>query len=166
MADAYLLDTNIASALWDAYHAKHEEFRQRVTEIGDAPVYVSVVTLAEVEYGLKTAAKIDEGRQAQVRATMRGFEALPLDHHIVEHYAELRARLFRKHSPRNAKGRLTSKRVPDLWERTPDKLLGIQENDLWNAALAVERNLVFVTNDRMSRIVEVAGDDLRIERWG
>ena len=56
--------------------------------------------------------------------------------------------------------------VPDLWERTPDKLLGIQENDLWQASVAMERNLVLVTNDRMSRIADVAGPDLRIGRWG
>jgi len=45
------------------------------------------------------------------------------------------------------------------------KVLGIQENDLWIAAQAIERNLILVTNDGMSRIREIASE-LRIEDWG
>ena len=66
---------------------------------------------------------------------------------------------MRRHSHR------AHKRVPDLWERTPDKLLGIQENDLWLASQAMERDLVLVTGDRMKHIVEVAGQDLRTLKW-
>jgi len=165
VSDAYLLDTNIASALWDKCHENHAPFRERLETLGDAPVYVSVVSLAEVEYGLKTAPRIDERRQRSVRARMRAFEVLALDRHVVEYYAELRARLFRKYSPKNSRGRLKAKLVPDLWERSPDKLLGIQENDLWIASVAVERNLVLVTSDRLTHIQAVAGDDLRVERW-
>ena len=165
MEDAYLLDTNIASALWDEHHEKHAPFRGRIGALGDAPVFVSVITLAEVEYGLRIAPRIDVARQRMVRANMSEFTALRLDPHVVENYAELRARLFKKYSPKDARGRLRAKRVPDLWERSPDKLLGIQENDLWNASLAVERNLVLVTNDRMTHIEDVAAGDLRIERW-
>jgi len=165
VSDAYLLDTTIASALWDKCHENHAPFRERLDRLGDAPVYVSVVSLAEVEYGLKTAPRIGEQRQRSVRARMRAFEVLALDRHVVEYYAELRARLFRKYSPKNSRGRLKAKIVPDLWERSPDKLLGIQENDLWIASAAVERNLVLVTNDRLTHIQAVAGDDLRVERW-
>jgi predicted nucleic acid-binding protein len=42
--------------------------------------------------------------------------------------------------------------------------LGIQENDLWMAAQALEYNLVFVTNDKMERIREVCAD-LQLENW-
>ena len=165
MSDTYLLDTNIASALWDEYHRNHRAFRERLAKLRDAAVCVSVVSLAEVEYGLKIAPRIDEERQRGVRTNMSRFEVLALDRHVVEYYAELRARLFRKYSPKNSRGRLTAKVVPDLWERSPDKLLGIQENDLWIASVAVERNLVLVTSDRLTHIQAVAGDDLRVERW-
>jgi len=165
VSDAYLLDTNIASALWDKCHENHTGFRERLGRLGEAPVYVSVVSLAEVEYGLRIAPRIDGERQRRVRANMSQFKVLALDRHVVEYYAELRARLFSKYSPRNSRGRLTAKVVPDLWERSPDKLLGIQENDLWIASAAVERNLVLVTSDRLTHIQAVAGDDLRVERW-
>ncbi|MFP4057401.1 MAG: type II toxin-antitoxin system VapC family toxin [Candidatus Brocadiia bacterium] len=165
MSNVYLLDTNIASALWDELHPNYTAFRERVARLRGSRVYVSVISLAEVEYGLKTAPRVDEERQDKVRANMRRFQVLPLTHHVVEYYAELRARLFRKHSPRNKRGRLAAKVLPDLWERTPDKLLGIQENDLWIASLALERNLVLITNERMTHIRSVAADDLRIELW-
>ena len=165
MLDAYLLDTNIASALWDERHADHSSFRAKVGALAEDRVFVSVITIAEVAYGLRVAPNIDRRRHEMVRRNMASYVVMPFDRHVSESYAELRARLFKKHSPRDARGRLTAKVVPDLWERTPDKLLGIQENDLWQASLAMERNLVLVTNDRMSKIVEVAGQDLRTERW-
>ena len=165
MQDGYLLDTAIASALWDEKHKKHGVFRERLRALGDAPVFVSVVSLAEVEYGLRIAPRIDRGRQAKVRSRMAQYTALPLDQHVIEGYAELRSRLFKKHSPRDRRGRLTAKRVPDLWERTPDKLLGIQENDLWLASVAMERNLVLVTTDRMRHIALAAGTDLHVDSW-
>jgi len=163
--DAYLLDTSIASALWDALHVKHAVFRGRWQKLASDRVFVSVVSLAEVEYGLRVAPNIDHERQRRVRQAMWSFVALPLDRHVVESYAELRARLFARHSRRNARGRLTAKVVPDLWERTPDKLLGIQENDLWLASVAMERNLVLITTDRMAHIAQAAGTDLRLDLW-
>jgi predicted nucleic acid-binding protein len=42
--------------------------------------------------------------------------------------------------------------------------LGIQENDLWIAAQALEYNLVLVTNDKMDRIRDVC-EDLQVENW-
>ena len=90
---------------------------------------------------------------------------MPFDGQSCLQYAELRARLFKKYSPGDRRGRLVDKVVPDLWERTPDKLLGIQENDLWVASLAMNRDIVVLTNERMTRIADVAGDDLRIDIW-
>ena len=96
---------------------------------------------------------------------MAAFVALPIDHHMADSYAELRSRLFRRFSPRNGRGRLTAKWVAALTDDTDDRTLGIQENDLWQASLAMERNLILATNDRMTRIADVAGPDLRIEQW-
>ena len=163
--DAYLLDTSIASALWDELHRNHAVFRDRLQELRDARVYVSVVSLAEVEYGLRVAPNIDHERQRRVREAMSAFAVLPLDSHFVESYAELRARLFAKYSPRDARGRLKDRMVPDLWERTPDKLLGVQENDVWIASQAMERKYILATTDRMVHIVDVAGSGLRFDYW-
>jgi predicted nucleic acid-binding protein len=42
--------------------------------------------------------------------------------------------------------------------------LGIQENDLWIAAQALEYNLVLVRNDKMDRIRD-ACEELQVENW-
>jgi len=165
--EGYLLDTNIASASWDYGAQNHSSVSQRLEELRDAlaMVYVSVVSIAEVEYGLRIAPSIDAQRQSTVRSAMTSFEVLHIDHHTAEEYAKIRANLFRTHSPRNSRGRLTQKHVEDLVDRTTGKELGIQENDLWIVSVAIQYNLIFVTNDRMHRVIDAAKYSERTEFW-
>ncbi|MBW2143424.1 MAG: hypothetical protein JRG75_03380 [Deltaproteobacteria bacterium] len=44
----------------------------------------------------------------------------------------------------------------DLQERTTAKELGVQENDIWIAAQAIQYNLVLLTADYMKRLEEVS----------
>ena len=57
------------------------------------------------------------------------------------------------------------KYVEDIIDRTTGKELGIQENDLWILSVAVQYNLVFVTNDRMIRAIEATRYSDRTEYW-
>ncbi len=163
--EGYLLDTNIASASWDYGAPSHRNVRQRLEGLGDAIVYVATVSIAEVEYGLQIAPSIDAKRQATVRREMAGFEVLHVDQHTAMTYAEIRANLFRTHAPRNRRGRITQRYIEDLVERTTGKELGIQENDLWIVSVAVQYNLIFVTKDRMHRVIEAAEYSDRTEYW-
>ncbi len=159
------MDTNIASAAWDYGAPNHRYVRQRLGELGDAPVSVAAVSIAEVEYGLQTAPLIDTQRQAAVRSAMASYHVLDVDRHTAEIYAEIRADLFRTHSPRKGRGRLTRRYVEDLVDRTTGKQLGIQENDLWIVSVAVQYNLIFVTNDKMRRVIEAAKYSERTDYW-
>ena len=163
--EGYLLDTNIASASWDYGAPNHRCVRQRLEELGDAIVYVATVSIAEVEYGLQIAPSIDAQRQSIVRSAMADFKVLHVDHHTAKIYAEIRASLFRTHAPRNRRGRITQRYIEDLVERTTGKELGIQENDLWIVSVAVQYNLIFVTKDRMHRVIEAAEYSDRTEYW-
>ena len=163
--EGYLLDTNIASASWDYGAPSHKNVRQRLEKLGDALVYVSAVSIAEVEYGLRIAPSIDMQRQSTVRDAMASFKVLNVDQHTAKEYAEIRADLFRAHSPRNRRGRLTQKYVEDLVDRTTGKEFGIQENDLWIVSVAVQYNLIFVTTDRMHRVIDAAKHSDRTEYW-
>lgn len=163
--EGYLLDTNIASASWDYGAPSHRSVRNRLEELGDAIVYVSAVSIAEVEYGLQIAPSIDVQRQSTVRRAMDSFKVLDIDKHTANTYAEIRANLFRTHSPRSRRGRLTRKYIEDLVDRTTGKELGIQENDLWIVSVAVQYNLILVTNDRMHRVTEAAVYADRTECW-
>lgn len=87
-----------------------------------------------------------------------------IDKDTTEHYASIRAELFRRYAPRNAKNRAKQVRPERLMDKTTGQFLGIQENDLWIAAIAAEYKMVLVTDDRMARIQEVA-PNLSIVPW-
>lgn len=165
--DSYLLDTSVASVAWSKSHRSHSEVRGKLRKLGKRHVHICVITLAEVEYGLKTAPTIDEAKQNEVRKRMAGYKIYSVDKHTVREYSDIRAELFKKYS-RRKKGRgFVAKRVSELRERTSDKELGIQENDLWIASVALNHNLVLITADKkMKRLLEIAEKfDLRYEIW-
>jgi predicted nucleic acid-binding protein len=64
--------------------------------VSPSPVWISIIALAEVEYGLKTAPKMLVQRQKDVRIEMAKYpEVLESDKHTVVPYSDLRAELFR-----------------------------------------------------------------------
>jgi tRNA(fMet)-specific endonuclease VapC len=74
----------------------------------------------------------------------------------------IRASLFEKYAPREIRRR--GLRPEQLVDPVTSRELGIQENDIWLAAQALEFNLVFVTNDTMERIRDVC-QELQVENW-
>ena len=99
---------------------------------------------------------------------MAEYVFLEVNKHTVEPYSNLRSALFIKYSPRTKRGRLRIKWPEDLRERTTAKELGVQENDIWIAAQAVQYNLVLVTGDYMRRLQEVSTDldyPLQLASW-
>ena len=167
--DGYLFDTNAVSPLWNARHSEHDKVKAFLSGVSHSPVWLSTIVLAEIEYGLKIAPKMDANSQNQVRREMSNHPLiLDVDKHTIGPYSDLRAELFKRFSPKNRRGRLTVKWPEDLFERTSAKKLGIQENDIWIAAQAIQYDLILVTDDSMQRLVEVSENldySLRIARW-
>jgi len=64
--DGYLLDTNAVSVLWDARHVDQSKIGTFLESISPAPIWISIITLAEIEYGLKTALMMDLDLQTGV----------------------------------------------------------------------------------------------------
>jgi tRNA(fMet)-specific endonuclease VapC len=125
---------------------------------------VSAITLGEIEYGLSV---VSEDRPAEHQA-LRAFvdRHLPMVLDIRKttriYYGMLRARLFETYAPREKRRR--GLRPEQLIDPVTSRELGIQENDIWLAAQALEFNLVLVTNDTMERIRDVC-KELQIENW-
>lgn len=167
--DGYLFDTNAVSPLWNARHLEHNTVKTFLSGISQSPVWLSTIVLAEIEYGLKIAPKMDIESQNQVRREISNHPLiLDIDKHTIAPYSDLRAELFKTYSPRDRRGRLTVKWPEDLFERTNAKILGVQENDIWIAAQAIQYNLILVTDDHMLRLVEVSKNmtnPLLIARW-
>jgi len=96
----YLLDTNVASLLGSADDHEHHAFFEKFYELADDDiVMVSVITLYEINYGLKNTR--DKKQQKEIRKNLeliqRFFEIVPLDAHEMEIYADLKV-LYKKYT--------------------------------------------------------------------
>ena len=157
-ADAYLLDTSIASIAFDVGNKAHVEVRRRFANLGGDSISICAVSLGEVEYGLRVSPGIDSERHRVVRSNLLQYHILEIDRHTGKLYGELRGELFKRYGSRDARGRLREKRPEDLLDRTTSRELGIQENDLWIVSVAIQFNLRFVTGDKMGRLLATAKD--------
>lgn len=175
----YLLDNNIISILAQPCNPRHEPMKKRFEAIGSAPVFLPVIAIAEIEFGMQKTKTPDTAQQAAVRQFFAEYPFhLSIDDNTVEPYALIRAQLWQDFAtPRGKTGSAHKEKQPeDLSERISGKSLGIDERDLLIASTAVQYGLVLVTNDSnegMRRIqnaaqaLEVAGKPvlLRIEHW-
>lgn len=166
---AYLLDTNIASALWDTLDKDHPAALKFITDAAAASdlVYVSRVSIAEIEYGMKLHVSTDVARRAKADTAMRAYRNLrEIGKPTTDPYSTIWAALFTRFGSKDAKGRVKEKQPEQLLDKTTSLALGIQENDLWIAAIAVEYHMILVTEDKMKRIQEVAPPPaLTIVKW-
>lgn len=166
--EGYLLDTSVASAVFDKGNPDHSTVRNNLEQLGEGIVYICPISIGEIEYGLKVAPSVDLDRQLVVRDAMAQYECLDINRYTSEPYSDIRANLFKKYSPRDLRNRLTMKRIENLIEPTTGRELGIDENDLWIVSTAVEYNLVFITRDQkgsMKRIIEAANYTSRTRYW-
>ena len=166
IAEGYLLDTSVASPAWDRGDRRHETTRERLIALGRSPIFISVVTLAEVDFGLMVAPSPDPHRQEIVRENMYSYEILDINEHTAIEHAQIKATLFNRYATRDVRGRIKEKYPDQLIDRVSGKELGIQENDLWIASVAKQYNLVLVTADRgMRKLVECANYEHRTQFW-
>ena len=153
-----MLDSGIAGIAGYQGHRLHKKVRAWLDGIGDDPVFVSAVSVAESEYGLNLN-PLPPSAQQEIRKVMASYQVLPIDHHTARVYGRIRATLFNAYAPRDNRSRISTRYVEDLRERTSGKELGIQENDLWIVSTAVQYNLAFVTADTaggMRNVVDAA----------
>ena len=125
---------------------------------------VSAITLGEIEYGLRVVSEDSTPSQEAFRELVEHRLPMVLDISKTTrmYYGLLRARLFEKYAPRRKRRR--GLRPEQLIDPVTSRELGIQENDLWLAAQALEFNLVLATNDALERLRDVCAD-LMIENW-
>ena len=161
----YLLDTNILAYWHDPNSPKHEAVIHRLHSLDSAtPLRISAVAWGEIEYGHRCVSPSDTAIQAKFRRFLetRLPRVLDIRKTTAIYYGQLRAKLFDKFAP---KGKRKGLRPEQPVDPLTAAKVGIQENDLWIAAQAMEHNLVLATHDRITRIREVAPDLLEIEDW-
>lgn len=167
--DGYLLDTSVASAYLDPMHQKHQEFLAAVeAKTAKQFRYISVVALAELTTGAEfveafMGKPIPAFRQRLIVA--HEHPLLEISHHTATAYAELKCAIAQKWMPKAMTKTAGRPRFVEDWvDETTGKKLGIDENDLWMCAQALERDLIFITNDgKMVNRIGAAAPTLRLE---
>ena len=165
----YLLDTNVASDWLDSSKPRHVAVSDKIRSLADtgAILFTSTIVLGEIAYGIGVAPQNMRKSLAALQVQIdiqfvRERLLLDVTRSTASIYGDLRARLFNKFAPDDK--RTKGMRPEQLTDPETSKQLGIQENDLWIAAQAIERNLVLVSNDAMKRI-KVVAPELRVEDW-
>ena len=162
--DTYLLDTNLVSVLYDAGRPNHLAVRAALAALDPAaPQLVSSVTIGELRFGL--ALSRAAGRPlAHIETCIERTEEHPLaevGRHTAEAFGYVKSSVALQRID-------IQRRIPrwvESWsDRVTGQLLQIDENDLWIAAQAVERNLVVVTSDPdFTRVIAPAVPELRVQ---
>jgi predicted nucleic acid-binding protein len=160
----YLLDTSALSAYLYEGHPHHAEAKAVIESLtSEAAKLVSVVTLAEIDYGIRLAEYFGSGHLIEYRQRLeiiREYASLDLTRHTSELYAELKVCLA-SHMQRR-EGRKLQRWIEDWIEVGSAKSLQIDENDLWVCAQAKERDLVVVTGDMDIRQLSLFDPDLKV----
>ena len=156
---AFLLDTNIWEYWFDKenYPKEYSNIQRRLEKLPSfTRLSISVITWGEIAVGFPDSIQT---RHLEFIKSVKP-SIITLDHHIAEEYGKLRGYISKKAlkrkkglDPRISVDRFTWLEVGSL------------ENDLWIAAQAISRNLTLVTNDKMEKIRNVAGESFHIENW-
>jgi predicted nucleic acid-binding protein len=152
-AYGYLLDTNILSYL--AYPIE-SPFRQQVNaKLSQVDprclLCISAISWGEIEYGWKTGMK--KSLHDMNRKELDVFHPLNVSQRTGEAYAEVKARLFEKFGGDRWQ---KIRRVEQLRDPMTGAALGVDENDVWITAQAIEHKLILVSHDHMHNIRAVA----------
>jgi len=158
--DGYLLDTNVILTLFKPNDPRYPALLANFQTIQNGPVFLPVIAIAEIEFGIAGYAGKSEEETKAVRSFFAKYpHHLPVDDNTVEPYSLLRAQLWRDYGIKGKKKGYREKVPEDLTERVSGKSLGIDERDLLIASIAVQYNLVLATNDQnegMRRIEKTA----------
>lgn len=162
--DVYLLDTNLVSILYDAGRPNHTSVRETVAALdARAPQLVSAVTVAELRFGLELS-KASGRPLAHIEACIERAEEHPLaeiSRYTAEAFAHVKASVALQRID-------VRKRIPrwvEVWaDRVTGQLLQVDENDLWIAAQAVEKNLMVVTSDQdFTQVIGASVPELQVK---
>lgn len=170
----YLLDTNIIRYIHEleagGQSTECQALKSRLESLPqNTRIFLSPVTTGEVEYGIRVGPfdDPDNGKYKKLVTILTSYPCLNIDCELArQYYSLLRARLYEKYAPKRKKGQSAGKKRIEEWkDPTTSKELQIQENDVWISAIAWAYNLVLVTNDAMTPILDVAGKDIEFESW-
>lgn len=146
----YLLDTSIWSD-WLKGKDYITENMSKMLETQDI-LTMSCVSLGEFSYGWNLDSSFDREKFEKFLKEIDFMVYHELDNHTTEIYGQVRAILAKTYAYKNKK----VKWLEEVCDPVTSKKLGIQENDLWITAQAINYGATLVTADKkMNRIFDV-----------
>jgi predicted nucleic acid-binding protein len=164
--NGYLLDNNVISVLARPADSRRPVVIGRLNAVGESPVLLPVIAIAEIEFGLEKAEKPDLKQRSDLRAFLARYpHPLPVDRHTIEPYALIRAEIWRRHATPKKRGH--KEKLPEqLTDRVTGKELGIDERDLLIASIAVQYRLTLATVDRNAGMMRIEEAAMALEERG
>lgn len=145
----YLLDTNHCSKLLD----KDPEIIEKLIELADEKVLICVIVRGELQFMVENSEYKEENRR-KLSNFLKDIDVYLIDDAVADIYGSIKAALFEEFGPRDRRRRRKYKL----------KKLGVDENDLWIAAVAKRNGFRIVSADKgFKRIAKV--EELEIESW-
>jgi predicted nucleic acid-binding protein len=153
--NAYLLDNNHIQAFFQRESAFMNRFGKIPIERG---LFVCDKTLEEIERGHRITVTTNQTRRdefiAWVQETFSHYR-IDTSEHTNDLHDAIRHKILELHPRRDAQ--ITD----DAWlER-----LGVDDYDVWPAAMSWEHNLTFLTQDKMACIREVLNGIVEFDNW-
>lgn len=150
----YLLDTNHCSQLIDKNPVVYKKFES----LDDTPVATCTIVRGELRYMVeKSTQKLEN--EVKVNAFLSGIEIFPVDDSAADYYGRIKERIIFKYGPAQGK---TSRKIKIAQIGYSE---GFSDNDLWIAAIAVDKGFTVVSSDRGFARIKAAFTALRYETW-
>jgi tRNA(fMet)-specific endonuclease VapC len=128
----YLLDTNHCSCIIQG----HPVLLGHLQELGDTPIATCVIVRGELVF-MAEKSQQKAANLPLVQAFLQNIRVYPVDDAAAATYGELKGVLLKHFGPREQNKR----------RKTRIEQLGISENDLWIAAIAIRHGLTLVSAD-------------------
>ncbi|MDM8557460.1 type II toxin-antitoxin system VapC family toxin [Candidatus Parabeggiatoa sp. HSG14] len=150
MKKKFLLDTNTLSSLVQKYADNHAIISSKASSINDNDeIYVSIVSLYEMEYGARHAKDIDMANEmrAAIESVKNNFSILALSEEGAKIFAEIKER-YKQEAHLGKKALIT------------------QNIDLMIASTALEIGAILVSNDhKIFALIQKIHNDFQWENW-
>jgi tRNA(fMet)-specific endonuclease VapC len=162
--DSFLLDTSALSPLVDDEHGQHLPAIASIAALGGCPIYVSVIALAELRFGiyLHESAKGRRLRNAdELISKAEQYPRLEVTTHTLHEYAKLKSALAIYYLP-NVTRNFRKRWVEDWIDQFTDKRLRVDDNDLWICAQALDVNFTVIRGDKKMDVIKSAEQRLKL----
>lgn len=146
----YLFDTSVLIALVDPQSTFNRAAKDVIAAMQEGDLqFVSSISFGEIHTGIETNLRIRGQRPPNAQQTLTLAQThglLTIDDHVARSYGALKAAMVARYMP-NASRAQRGRFLENWIDQATGLRLGVNENDLWICAQAIERDIFVVSTD-------------------